>query len=289
MHRFCKKLFVSTLFILLVGFFHKVDALQPYPSLISPQGKVHPSLVAIAKVLCPEEVPKESASVKEWNIFLQRKFLRPATQDHQEAQKAVQHEKHLELLPHFKELGLIGPIMPEQQEFDVIVIFGGTPWDTEERFLWANFLVKEKGIKTKAFIYINGKRLLKPSELDWLKDKGLKNIAYQHEAAKVLWDRSNPKKDHLTILTVAPPPDRRANTNDTLNAFLVYAKENSIHHVLFITNGHYGPYQFDTASIVVKGSLRFEGSSSAADGNISTLSLTDTIARRFYTDVQDHK
>ncbi len=290
---FYKKLFVSSLFILLFGLWysaeHKTDVFLPYPDLINHEGKVHSSLVAIAKVLYPKEAPAERDSAKIWNAFLQKNFLRPETQDHQEAQKAGQHPKHLELLPHFKSLRLIDEIMPEQREFDVIIIFGGTPWDTEERFRWANTLVTERGIKTKAFIYINGKRLLKSSELDWLKGKKFENITYQHEAAKALWDCSDLlKKDPLTIITVAPLPGRRANTNDTLLAFLKYAQENGIYKVLFITNGPYGPYQFETASMVIKGALQFEGSSSPSNDNVSTVSLTDTLARRFYTIVQNY-
>lgn len=290
-----KKLFVGVLFVLLIGLFyglfykveHKADY-PSYPNLINHEGKIHPSLIAIAKAFCPDDAPQENANAKEWNAFLQKNFLRPEAQDHQEAQKAGQHPKHLELLPHFKSLRLIDEIMPNQQEFDVIVIFGGSPWDTEERFRWVNVLVAERGIKTKAFIYINGKRQLKSSELDWLKAKKLENITYQHEAAKALWGSFDLKKNPLTILTVAPPPGRRANTNDTLHAFLKYAKENDIHTVLFITNGPYGPYQFDTASMVIKGNLQFEGSSSPSNDNISTVSLTDTLARRFYTIVQNH-
>lgn len=287
-----KKFFISALFILFIGLWykveHKADDFPSYPDLINHEGKIHSSLVAIAKVLCPKEAPKENASIKVWNAFLQKNFLRPETQDHQEAQKAGQHPKHLELLPHFKALGLIDEIIPKQREFDVIVIFGGSPWDTEERFRWVNALVTEKGIKTRAFIYINGERLLKPSERAWLKGKKLENITYQHESAKALWDCFDLKKNSLTILTVAPPPGRRANTNDTLLAFLKYAKENSIRKVLFITNGPYGPYQFDTASMVMKGALQFEGSSSPSNNNISTVSLTDTLARRFYTIVQNY-
>ena len=136
-------------------------------------------------------------------------------------------------------------------------------------------------------MYINGKRELKLSELTWLIDSGFEGITYQHEAAKALWNRSN--KGPLAILTVEPPLGRRANTNDTLHAFLTYAKENDIYSVLFITNGPYGPYQFDTASVVIGSGLPFKGSSSAPNDDISTVSLTDTLARRFYTILQDRK
>jgi hypothetical protein len=286
---FCKKFFVSTFLLLLVGFFLEASTFSPYPKLIGPNGKVHPSLVEIAKVLFPEEAPGESASVELWNTFLQKKFLRPNTHDHQEAQKAGHHPEHVKLLPHFQILGLINEIMPEQNEFDVIVIFGGTPWDTEERFLWTERLVTQRGITTKGFMYINGRRELKSSELDWLKHKKSEGIAYQHEAAQLLWENSNLKKYPLIILTLDPPPGRRANTDDTLHAFLKYAQDHGIHRALFITNGSYGPYQFETASRVLQNNLQFEGSSSGSKSDVSTVSLTDTLARRFYTIVQSIK
>lgn len=131
----------------------------------------------IEKVFCPKEAPEEDAGAQVWNAFLQKNFLPAETQDDQEAQKAGQQPKYRELLPYFKALKLIDEIMPKQREFDVIVIFGGTPWDTEERFRWVNILVAEIGIKAKTFIYLNGKRLLKSSELSWLKNRKFENIA----------------------------------------------------------------------------------------------------------------
>ncbi len=282
--QFCKRLLITAIFILTISGFDKC-AFSAYPDLIQ-DGKIHPAIEEIAKIIAPHEALPSDSDLEAWNNFLQKNFLRPPGDDHQEAQKASQHARHSDLLPHFKVLGLIDAIRPGKQEFDVIVIFGGTPWDTAERFFWTNHLIAD-GIKTKGFMYINGKRILKSSELEWLKCRGFEGVTYQHESAQTLWDSSDLKKFPITILTVDPPAERRANTEDTLKAFLTYAKDHGIRNALFITNGPYGPYQFETALHIIKGELQFEGSSSTTKSDISTISLTDTIARRFYTIVQN--
>lgn len=252
---------------------------KQYPDLIV-DGEVHPALVEIATILFGDDIPKDKRDLNAWNDFMQKNFLRPPGDDHQQAQKQGHHPKHNELLQHFKALGLIDAIMPNGKDFGLVVIFGGSPWDTLERFEWARSL----GTSDRRFIYINGERELQTCEIEWLASKGLTGITYQHEAAKALWNSLNANQEvqPLSFITVPKPEGRRANTEDTLEQFLSYARHET-GKILFITNGPYGPYQLTTAAKVIGNRLIFEGSCSATPDTMSTVSLLDTIARWFYT------
>jgi hypothetical protein len=45
--------------------------------------------------------PDEKAPLQEWNSLLQKKFLRPANQDHQHVHNLPQYAEHSQLMPYF--------------------------------------------------------------------------------------------------------------------------------------------------------------------------------------------
>lgn len=264
-----------------------------YPEIIC-RGKINPAVVAIAKILFPaNEIPDENSSLKVWNDFLQIKFLRKG--DHQVAQFSPLHPLHEDLMPYFKALGLIDETHAMEQEFDIGTVFGGTPWDTYERYSKLCKEINDKNRQIDSIVYMNGDRNLDPSEIDWMAANGYGFVTKQHEAAKIIWDKTFKTKvgPEITFsLNTAPHPgDRRANSEDTLIYFFSGITkdegEPKIKKILFVTNGPYGPYQYATAKSVAQKyfpSISFEVVSSQCRTSMSTISLLDTIARRFYTE-----
>ncbi len=258
-----------------------------YPDIVNSSGKINPHVVAIAKELFPD-APMESSSLETWNRFLQLHFLRPKNADHQHIQFLEKHTKHNAVTAHFKALGLIDKVLPQSSNYRNIVIFGGTPWNTQERFDFLQDLIRRKllHIEQSRVIYINGLRKLLQSEVDFFEKNNAMNVEFQHEVAALLWNKTllPTIKKELEILTIEPPkPDQRANTEDTVSAF--FRKYRGGKH-LFISNGPYGPYQFETVKNVsqeIKNSDAFEVINSQANPKISTISLLDTIARRLFT------
>lgn len=255
-----------------------------YPSVGDANGNIHAAVDSIAKILFGDVSPAADAPLSVWNTFLQAKFLRAAGSDHCNIQNLPQHDSHDELVPHFEALGLVHETLPTAQKFDQLVVFGGTPWDTRERFSYVKEL-RNRGIATDAILYLNGDRKLQESERKWLIDQGYGEIEKQHEAAKAIWvkDFADQEDISLDLLTIAPPEGRRANTEDTLTAFFSSHQRGT---VLFVTNGPYGPYQDATTRVVAAKQLTtpmFEVVSSMCAPRISTASLLDTIARLVYT------
>jgi hypothetical protein len=262
-----------------------------YPDIADSRKKINPHVIAIAKELF-SDVPKETSDLDTWNQFLQLHFLRPKNTDHQQVQFLQQHIKHNAIAAHFKALGLINEVLPQNSIYKSIVIFGGTPWDTQERFGFLQDLIERKllNIEQSRIVYINGLRKLMQSEVDFLKSNNFAKVEFQHEAAILLWNKTllPTLKKELELLTIEPPkPGQRANTEDTVSSF--FAKFKGDKH-LFITNGPYGPYQFETVKSVaqkVKTSDPFEVISSQTNPKISTISFLDTIARRLFTYISE--
>jgi hypothetical protein len=235
--------------------------------------------------------PERNASLEEWNTFLQGNgpsqpgFLRPAEADHQELYNSPPYTQYPALKQSFKNLGLINSTYPLSSHFETVVIFGGTPWDTKERFTFLKNLIQTGRIKFSKVIYINGHRALKDIEKEWLLEQGYDDQAYQHEAAEVIWNElftSPMKQTTLEIMTIPAPEGRRANTEDTVKE---YFKSDNSSSTLFITNGPYGPFQGEIVKGVVgllKVSKAYEVIQSETRDTMSLSSLLDTIARRVY-------
>lgn len=262
-----------------------------YPKIFSDKGKAHPSLVAIANELVTEENPGSKGTLEAWNTFLQKHFLRKKGLDHQDIIHMKQHQQHAALLPHFRELGLIDDVEPSRKNYDIIVVFGGTPENTQRRYEKTIAVLKQIK-RPKRIVYINGNRKLHPSEIRWLRNNGLREVTHQHLAAELIWKKRFRDKTDVAfeVMTISPPcPGARANTADTLGA---YFKKFPGATTLFITDGPYGPYQGETVIHIAKklGEARYlETVSSAAPADISTRALMDTVARRVYTHLQIKK
>ncbi len=260
--------------------------MKQYPSIISERGTIHTHVYAIALAIF-KNCPAELDSVRTWNDFLQKHFLRKKEFDHYSIQSMPQHELHKQLLPYFTGLGLLSEKPPAAKTYNQIVVFGGTPWDTKERFTYLQEILVS-GITTQSILYINGERLLHESEQAWMMDQGYGKVLKQHEAAEVIWkkDFSDKVCTQFSVRTITPPKAGvRANTEDTV---VDYMQNSHAKSVLFITNGPYGPYQNATVQTVFakhKATIQADIASSRCRDTISTATLLDTLARWFYTTI----
>lgn len=259
---------------------HSADQSLPEPG--SEQALIA-NLQSIAAALTPSIAPSPAvdASLENWNAFLQHNFLRPSTCDHQELYNSPPYTNYPQLIPFFTEIGLIQGTYPAKQDYSAIVIFGGTPWDTKERFSYLKKLIQAHKITPSRFIYINGHRSLKEIEKHWLLEHHYQEKNYQHEAAAEIWKKSFSHKltsKDLEIMTIPALPTRRANTLDTVQA---YFKTYDFESTLFITNGPYGPFQEEIVK-GVKPSRISEVIQSPTRDTAAMTSLLDTIARRVY-------
>ncbi|WP_010300371.1 hypothetical protein [Candidatus Odyssella thessalonicensis] len=84
---------------------------------------------SIAATLTPfiDASPAASASLEDWNAFLQQEFLRPPTCDHPELYNSSPYTNYPPLIPFFTEIGLTRSTYPAKQDYSAIVIFGGAP------------------------------------------------------------------------------------------------------------------------------------------------------------------
>jgi len=272
---------------------------SPYPLIVEKNGQLNPAVIAIAHIVAQHTasraLPADNASLETWNDYLQIHFIRRSGTDHQQVQKLGNAAYHHYLVPYFEKLGLIERVWPSQKHYDYVIVFGGSPWDTQARFKYLQKLVgaQKISLEKSTVFYINGKRTLHPSERRYLLKNGYPDCQYQNEAVERIWDQAwKPKlKKDLVFLTIIPPKHPiRANTADTVRAFLkdIYFKENKTTDktILFITNGPYGPYQHETVRAVAaefSAPIAFETVSSHTRKMMSTASFLDTIARRVYT------
>lgn len=259
-----------------------------YATIVDEEGRINSEIHRISKLLSLDridKIPKIEDSLLHWNEFLQKHFIRKAG-DHHVTQKLPKHHNHDLLIHSFKALGLIDETHPKEKKFDFIIVFGGTPWDSFERFSKVSSLL-ENEVEAGLIIYLNGERELQQLEKDWLKDKECGEIQYQHEGALAIWEKYFSYLGRLIVpFTIKPPEGRRANTADTLKEFFKkYEKGTG----LFVTNGPYGPYQYETARLIANNcstSFYFEVVSSECSHEISTSSHLDTIARRVFSIIE---
>ncbi len=286
-----------------------VEVKKAYPPLLI-GNIINPNVLELSKVfakqaeLAPIELPPGSqGSLEAWNQWLQKYFLRVAGKDHQDIATDQKHPLHHQMLPLFRNLGLVDAVLPSRKQFDVIAIFGGTPVDTRERMYHVVKLWQE-GVRADHIIYINGRRKLHPLELtqhgldtenkdtpsqpDWVTPKDIP--LFQHEMAAVIWEQLVPKNSELfakfQILTIDPPVGKsRATTEDTISALI--DRNTSMTSCLFVSNAPYGPYQGETVNNVLdeKGAkdLVTETTSSKLTRDLTTAPFLDTLARRAYT------
>jgi hypothetical protein len=279
---------------------------------------IAPDLYAICKIInkdSTEGLPNSNDRLG-WNDWMQKNLLRPNSLDHQDLLNWPKHEKHDLLLKCFSHLGLIEAIKPIGLLFDSIIVFGGTPWDTRERMNLVKDLWDKEGVRANKIVYVNGRRSLRVEEkkvedvfnvsqkdfknrIDWIAPKEIPE--FQHESAAIVWDQlvePSDLKDRFEVLTIEPITDpvtgeiRRANTEDTVSAF--FNKYPDSKTSLFVSNNPYGPYQGEIVKTVLrqmknkqkmKVARKVETVASGMLRDCTTVVFTDTLARRFYTQV----
>jgi hypothetical protein len=246
-----------------------------------------------------DPLPKDR-DPQSWNQWSQKNFLRPKAIDHGDLiSLPVLTDEHLR--ESLRTLGLLEAKLPKTNKYDAVVIFGGTPWDTFERIMHVNNLLK-KGLSTQAIIYVNGRRELqkyenieKLEEIEHYRFKGLKKpITYQHEMAEWIWKNTVTdikQQKLLQVITLEPPKHkdgtiaRRIQTHDTVKYILTELSKYK--KILFISNNPYGPYQEATLqqsmqTLNIK-DRDIEISYSAEAFKRSLAVYTDTLARTLYS------
>ena len=243
------------------------------------------------------EPPEKSMTLQKWNSWLQKNFLRPANLDHQDIKNLPQDLYHTEYIPFYKQLGLVQEKTPLKKQYNIWVVFGGTPWDTLKRFEWVEYMWNQ-GIYTKKILYINGQRKLNSTEKKWMINHYNTKVSFQHEAALFIWTQKitdDSLKNLFEVMTIpAPSKNKRANTQDTLERFFQSSFYILGSNTLFISNQPYGLYQSLTVETVQKKlglpTLNTETVYSPLLGaeinKTNTRTFLDTLARQFYTAIQ---
>lgn len=282
------------------------------------EGKIAPDLYEICKIInnnSTDNLPDQSDR-RGWNVWMQKHLLRPKGLDHQDLINWNNHPEHEKLFNLFKKLNLVEAIAPSRKFYDTVVIFGGTPWDSRERMGYVDNLWKSEAIKTNKVVYINGKRLLRDEEKNpedlfnlsqehFANRKGWKAPSttpeYQHEEASIVWDQliEDPiLRGRFEVLTIEPTIDsltgkvKRAVTEDTVKAFFKSFPDTE--SCLFVSNNPYGPYQAEIIQTILNklkesGELpkvrEVDSVASKLLRDCATIVFTDTLARRFYTQI----
>lgn len=282
---------VVLVIIILAVCFLVLDAQRhrpPYQPVYS-NGVINKNIIELAKIQKPKAKLPPATSLSEWNSYLQNNFLRPANIDHQHMAHMHQDPKHGKMLPLFTAIGMVKDIYPAHRKYDYIFVFGGTPEHTKERFefLAQNIANKKIYIPDNATVtYINSLRKIDKSEIAEAKAMGV-DCEYQHQCAQLIWDAyyaGLPVK--LELLTIEPPSDRRANTEDTLMAFYGRIPAHEKARLLGYSNQPYGPYQGDTAKAMRQKMQRFDleidVAAKESSNKVATITYLDSIARRVY-------
>ena len=282
------------------------------------EGKIAPELYEVCKIInnnTANGLPDQSDR-SGWNAWMQAHLLRPKGLDHQDLLTWNDHPEHEKLLTLFKRLGLVEAITPSRKYYDKVVVFGGTPWDSRERIAYVDSLWKNGAIKVNKVVYINGKRLLRDEEKDpedlfnssqehFTNREGWEAPSttpqYQHEGASIVWDQliEEPAlRERFELFTIEPTVDpltgktKRAITEDTVKAFFKSYPETQ--SCLFVSNNPYGPYQAEIVQTMLNklkdsgelpGVKEVDSVASKLLRNCATIIFTDTLARRFYTQI----
>jgi len=254
-------------------------------SSIIKNSHISDELYNLAKIVSDNNkivLPDKNESLDIWNMWFQKNFLKSENIDDQDTLSISNYEYHNQIEHLIHKLGLINEKLPKHINYDCVVIFGGTPWDTLERFMF----IKKTNVSSNNYVYINGLRKLNNMEIDYIKQNYNETIIYQHEFADFLWNKLF--NDDLNILTIEPYSSKRINTFDTIKVF--FDGWNNYCSYLFVSNNPYGLYQKETLMKYVNKNVRnkiIDICYSSINRNIPTLVYLDTIARRFYTKISN--
>jgi len=255
---------------------------------------------------------KTDGTAQSLNKIAQKDFLRKSGQERWEMGKKYD-DKRDQLLPVFKELGVIDVVWPSAQQYQHIIIHGSTVTGMRQRLAFLNVLWNQ-GIRGENIVFFVGERPLDPKKESRkiLLHQKFSDIPFREgwqppekmpkteaDAAVLLWDQiiSNEDLRIKNVLFIRVPMIRgsetgklrRAQTKDTIEAWL--DKSPISGKCLAISNNPYIPYQDQTMLKTLcerncDRQLQVETVGAAADTDISVAVHMDNIARWLYTELQ---
>ena len=252
------------------------------------------------------------ASLEDINAVLQDKFLRPSGSERfvlkDDASAEALKEK---LYASFTKLHTIGDLKPNAKSYDIILIYGASLGGMRLRVHFLNQLWRE-GLRASKVVFLTGQRRLDPTTegkealyksdsipfvAGWVHPK--REIKNETDAAQLVWDQviTEPDlKERVSYISVASVFDfatheeRRANTADTIKAWIAISREKEPLRCLAISSNPFIGYQHATIVVqFMKADLFSKGFSveTIGPGPLGELPLStqmDNLARWFYTE-----
>lgn len=261
----------------------------------------------------------ESVSIEELTALSQEKFLRPKAAERMDP-ISIQHYQQLlgtlsagekkELKKLFQKLGDVDPVLPQQKEFDYVLINGSTVPNMRTRIMFLASAVQEGTIRLKPttqIVFLEGERPLFKTETPevltnpapYPKRLGWKAPAIlptdERDAAVMVWDQLDlptELRNHTPVFVHAEkkPNAQRAETEDCVQKWakkfspqpgtaLVVSSNPFVYYQLLVTEVLFAKAGLGNMKLDAIGS---ESSYQAESLDVELGLMLDNLARTFY-------
>lgn len=272
----------STHYILLAVFFCAPISSILSIELFSPNGIPNKTLNALLNSFAisaqtPAQIVKET----------QKAWLRPAGKERWEVDDVYTARKE-ELMPFFKDLGLVEEKKPSHASYDYLLLMGALYTRAKSRLEYAISL-SCLGISFKTIVILGSERLLNPKQepdslfygspipktefemMQWIFEHTLMPTALYN--APIIWVNAPNKVDENGKI-------QRATTADTINLFL--ATNPNPGSCLVISNQPHIEYQAAVTRLLLPESFKIEAVGEAISEQAPVSEILDALARWIY-------